>query len=715
MADEGDMVDMRDDTTQALEMKVPVAADEGVSIRIGSTEPMTDLTDTGSNSARDLNCRVELADCRVEGKATTRPLEGGGTEVRTTLVHPGQNDRCMLVQRFKPGVDSISWEIGITGDGEPWSVPIHASVRYPAKTDTLFWTAWDAPPDGDLLKPAPLSAGRCYTYGAPRYTMERPGMPWWNCGQRPNGEHYIALPLVTLIEPGQAGFSLVASPEPMQFDMEMAVGSDGSLRYSWYRHRIAKNAPFHLALNLVSHEPGWRGGLRWMTRRYPQFFDPPNPAADMMAGCGNYAMQRRDLDLPELRRMGFSINWCASFDFPYMGMFLPPLSREEIWQSFNHQPTSIAGMQDYAKWMRDKGFHLLNYFNVTEFGTKVRFPPPTRTPSPKETAPDWKDANEFLFNRLGSAIVHVPEELNLAPTIEWPGGGWDKTRTGGLFYTWEEGVVTDCGEPVYRDFLLEQARRHLDGIPSSSGIAIDRMDWLRVYNLDSDDGVSWFDGAPARSLIWSWRTLMERLGPLMHDGGKVIFVSPLDKRLDLMQHVDGIFDECPGMNGDALLGVRKPVLIFNGELDEKIADSFLQNCLHLGVYPMCPLPGNDHGLGWGTPEQRRPHLDYGLLLAEMRSKKWVLEPDCIETATPGVRANLFEVPGGYVIPVTCGGQSESSIVRVRNVPGLDKARCTALQPGVETALATVSSFRDGVLEIKVPLTRGCAVVRMDTK
>jgi hypothetical protein len=263
---------------------------------------------------------------------------------------------------------------------------------------------------------------------------------------------------------------------------------------------------------------------------------------------------------------------------------------------------------------------------------------------------------------------------------------------------------------VFRDFLLNQAKRHVAEVPGSSGIVIDRLDWLRLYNVDRDDGVSWFDGAPARSLVWSWRTLMEKLGPVMHDGGKVIFVNSLNKRLDLMRQVDGIFDECPGLNGDAVLGLRKPVLVFNGAEGER----FLQTCLYLGVYPMCPLPGNDHGLGWGTPKNRRPFLDYGPLLKMMRGKKWVLEPYCVETTTPAVKVNLFEVPGGYVIPVTFGGQSESAIVRVRNVRGLDKARCAALKPGGEALQAVVSSPKDGVLEIQVPLKHGCAVVKMDT-
>ncbi len=43
-------------------------------------------------------------------------------------------------------------------------------------------------------------------------------------------------------------------------------------------------------------------------------------------------MRRRtktDLDVETLNKMAFVFNWKASFDFPYMGMFLPPVKYEE--------------------------------------------------------------------------------------------------------------------------------------------------------------------------------------------------------------------------------------------------------------------------------------------------------------------------------------------------------------------------------------------------
>ena len=83
-----------------------------------------------------------------------------------------------------------------------------------------------------------------------------------------------------------------------------------------------------------------------------------------------------------------------------------------------------------------------------------------------------------------------------------------------------------------------------------------------MYNKRADDGESWFGGRPARSLIASWQELMGKLGPMMHEAGKVVFVNNHDKRLDLLRHVDGIFDEFGyagrSLNLTASLAVRKP-------------------------------------------------------------------------------------------------------------------------------------------------------------
>jgi len=362
--------------------------------------------------------------------------------------------------------------------------------------------------------------------------------------------------------------------------------------------------------------------------------------------------------------------------------------------------------------MKGLGFHVLSYFNVTEFGTKMNYP--LANPTTANESDLWKSANDFLSSKLQDAIPLVSEKASSATLKFYP-----KTKQGGAYFTWEEGIVMDCGEPVYKDFLLNQAQKHIQLIPSSDGICIDRMDWLRIYNEKRDDGISLYMNRPARSLITSWKNLMKDLCPLMHKNDKVIFVNNHDKRIDLLKDIDGIFDEftysSSPLNLTALLCINKPALGWttkNNSIKLEGADNFFQKYLYMGVYPMAPFPGNDHSI---LPEEwtDQQYIDYGSLLEAMRGKKWILEPHCIEVQNGLAKANLFKVPDGYVVPVVFGAKNESVIIAIRNVASIDKVVCKAIYPGKEEYTTLKWEYKSGVLKIQVPLIRNCALVKIE--
>jgi hypothetical protein len=283
--------------------------------------------------------------------------------------------------------------------------------------------------------------------------------------------------------------------------------------------------------------------------------------------------------------------------------------------------------------------------------------------------------------------------------------------------SWEGCVAMDCGGPNYRAFLLEQARRHLEKLPDSDGLCIDRTDWLRYCNLRADDGLSWRRGQAVRSLYASWRSLLADLGPMVHASNRVIFINAMINRTDLMRHVDGIYHEFGHdgreLNGTALQCVFKPALAWTPDENalKPDPDAYFQRHLYLGVFPTAPLPANDHTINpsaWADPW----YLDYGPLMDALRGKRWVLATRCVGTSTPGVKVNLFQVPGGYTLPVTLGAKAEVAVVRVRNVRGLDQAQCLALHPATEAPVPVPAAYKEGELELRVPLKRGCAMVKI---
>jgi len=646
--------------------------------------------------SRLLRGETTLAHCTNVGAVTSRELAGGGVEFKRRLIHGPTGQHAELTERFAPATNSVRWEIEIRGEGTPWTTSIETRLNWPATNTARFWTAWEDPEQKrdvwrDPLVLRPFVNKRLW-YGAPHWDEEfsRPGY-------QPTAGDGFVVPLLTLAEPEQdAAISLVLSPEDTLLEMTLSARKDGSFTFTRNDHRISQTNSVRFAMDLVAHEADCRAGLGWMTRRYPEFFNPPNPHAHDIAGLGAYSDWEGDLDAPTLKRMGFRVNWKASYDFPYMGMFLPPIADTERYTRLvKKNTTSIQQLREYSTRMRQMGFHVLNYFNVTEFGATGGMP---QEADPSLLSADrWKNVHNFMRDDVADGIL-----LDLQ---------------GHRYPSWEGCVAMDCGGPHYRAFLLEQAKRHIAKLADSDGICIDRMDWLRLFNLHADDGVSWRHNQPCRSLCSSWRSLLAEMGPLFHAADKIILVNAMVNRTELLRYVDGIYHEFghvpADLNGAALQCVLKPAIAWTPDEStlKPDPDAYFQRHLHLGVFPTAPLPHNDHTICAGTGADRW-YLDYGPLMKAMTAKRWVLTAHCVEALTSGAKVNLFQVPGGYALPVTFGGTNESAALRVRGVSGLDKVKCEAVHPGSETPVPVTAKFENGELALNVPLKRGCAMVRL---
>ena len=649
---------------------------------------------------------TRLRGFRVQG-APQVSADGAAVSVTRPLSDESGHS-CILMDRFTPEHDSVRWEMAVTSADPFWSAPIITRMRCAKPEETLVWTAWGSPDySGERLTPelaALVQAGKAVADGVwsdplvPTAFLDR-RWHYGNTGQNcPVGGDYVTMPLFTLLAPGSdTGLSLVLSPKDVLLNVDLAVSSAGGFQFARGNHRLGGGNTVGFTMHLVPHEASWRGGLRFMTSRYPESFEAPNHRAHKVAGCGAYTLCEAPIDVGKFRKMAFGFNWKLSDDFPYMGMFIPPVKdMDEKWTRSCGEPapkgqgpeTSCRQMNDYAKYMKENGFAVLSYFNVTEFGKNMYGRQAVR----KADDPDlWKDPVAYLRTRLPNAVFD-------------PG-----------ITTCYNAHVTDPGDPDYRTHLLEQAARNTALLPDTDGICIDRADWLRLYNPKADDGVSWINGSPARSLFRSWLDLMSRMGPLMHGADKLIFSNMMTMRLELCRELDGNYTEFGNngnaLNGSAMLGIRKPVVAwtYNETLTQPDPDAFMQRHLHLGVFPTAPYPNNNHCIN-PEPGADRLYLDYGPLLNAMRGKKWVLTPHCVECDT--AKVNLFEVPGGYAIPVTFGGKHGSTLVRIRDIPGIGDAQAVAIHPGVDAPVPVSASRRDGVLTLAVPLLRGCAMVRL---
>jgi hypothetical protein len=656
-------------------------------VRLSADGKTTSLKFADDGAERPWTAETALAGCRQERDVRATRLRDGGVQFAKKFVHEATQQTALVVERFLPQKGSVRWECEIRGEGTPWSTPLETRFGFSDAVATRFWTTWGdrrTAGDGwsDPLRPASWS-NRVFAYGGVFPEKDR---------------NAICIPLACILDKQRdVGLSVVLSPEDLILDLKMETTVDGGLVFRRANHRISGKTVVRFALDLVAHPADWRGGLAWMARRYPAYFDPPNPAVAQMAGCGAYSSHAAITEPERLMQMAFRVNWKASFDFPYMAMFIPPVASDsEEWTDFKKQKTSIAKMRAHSQAMRRMGFYVLNYFNITECGAYYQYPPP-----PRKAAKDadlWKDANDFLFYAMGNAIL--------------PGAD------GKPIDSWEGCVGMDPGERSYQDFLLEQAQRHIARIPESSGICIDRFDWNWRYNRQRDDGVTWLDGKPARSMVVSWQAMMNRLGPLMHNAGKVIYGNPHCCRFDLLRQFDGIYDEVGdqpcSVNLSGLAGINKPVMQWTSVADNlrKAPDAYFQRHLHLGAFLTAPLPGNDHTLR-PDAEIEQYYLDYGPLLDALRGKRWLLLPHVVSVEGDKALANIFEIPGGYVIPVTFGGKESEVKVVLKNLPrlpGQKGFRGEAIQPDKTRPIPVNITEEGDFARIAAPLKRGCAML-----
>jgi hypothetical protein len=619
------------------------------------------------------------------------------------------------------------WSVEFDADVSPVGADLVMEISEPLTSHTTLWLAWGDPrpdyevqPDpnirvadgvvrGDIvgwsdpLAPQPWRADRFF-YGAPLYSYEKPRIgccPFFGC--------VTCLPSLTRFN-GTRGVTFALSPEDARIDLVIETTETGIIRFRHKHYRVGGGVRPAFTIEIFEHEADVRAALGAMVARWPEYFDPCVPLADEVAGTGAYSTHMGGMDPDKMRTMAFGVNWKASFDFPYMGLFLPPVeSPDEAWASFGGRPMSIRKMRDYAAEMRGHGFHVLSYFNLNEFGAHVRIPPPS-----VPDATSWKDQYGFLFGRFPNAVLHPPAKEKPDVPVPPPNDGVPP-----VYWSWEGCVAVDPGDPAFADFLVDQAARHLQEIPEASGIGIDRIDWVRLFNHAADDGISWFAGQPVRSLHTSHRQIMERMGRLIHAAGKVIFVNNHVKRLEQMRHVDGIFDEFSyggcSLNTSGLLCLRKPALGWTASEDQIHAagpDDYYQRHLYMGVYPMAPFPGNDHSL---APSEFADRIasDYGPLFQLLHCKKWVLLPDLVSLNDAAAKWNLFETKQGLLLVIVFA-ENPALRIRLRDVQRIGlgaSSSCQILHPGDCQPPQPVTVGRvNNDLEISVPLNRGCAAL-----
>jgi hypothetical protein len=667
-----------------------------------------------------------LDSCTQVGETRVQKTDGRGISVTREFASDRGKIRISVVDRFTPESSSIRWDVEIEGGKDPWSTGIGTMLVFSDTAGSRFWTSWGNP---NHVSPTDWGTHPDIWHN-PFETRPFRNMHLIYGGHFGKGAGY-SVPVFSVMYPGErTGIGVAMSPGDPLLDVHMLTTSGGEVTQRRNFNRLEAGKIVKFSMNIFLHEPDWRAVMAFMAGKYPAFFYPAAGNALEVCGLGAYSSYEGEIDAGKYRNMGGIINWKASFDFSYMGMFIPPVPSDTTpWKRFDatsggdpvpgkNTYTTIAQMARYATRMKALGFATLNYFNITEFGGFSEFGKSVAYPNPHCAGAEdvWTNPSAFLYDNFPDAILFgVVDDI-----------GWHKRSAEQLmamkvtflehpFWTWGGAIITDVGDPAYARFLLNQARLHVEKFPDAQGIAIDRFDWLNEYNWHADDGKTWLGGRPVRALLNSYREFIPRLARIMHDGGKVIFCNPHMNRLDLMEWIDGVYNEFGQIGHDlnlsAFLTPDKPLICWTPDKGTvlKSPDEFFQRHLLMGAFPTAPYPGNDHTIE-PDPEVERYYLDYGHMFTMMHGRSWVLMPNVAEVAREGALCNMFRGGKRILVPVVMG-TADTVTLRLRHCGELGlfpSLQVETWYPGKDKPVKGRATVQGDELIMNVPLERGCA-------
>jgi len=423
----------------------------------------------------------------------------------------------------------------------------------------------------------------------------------------------------------------------------------------------------------------------------------------------------------------------------------------------------------YYKKIQESGFHSLSYFDIGNWGvsinTNYRGPNTTCGVRPNGMAapcPDPGGSNEYLRDHLWDGLLHHY---------------WSQFRGKNMVHKddWVGTTLMDTMEPCFEDLIVEQLQRHIDKLPNFEGIAIDRLDYSEYFNygehFGQDDNTSWipvngsgrsagsqnyssWTWGPSRALRLSYRHTYSRLHEVLHapaiaERARGTGQVPLEGsgknfmmlqncnwlcRLDEMKSFDGSFSEGAALNAVAWTGLRNPTILwtYSLEADAAVLDTYFQQHLLMNVYPMAPMPKNDHSIQPGSAVVDQGYMDYAPMFDAMHGARWLLSahPATLSTGT-NASVNVLSLPakaGGkgsdLLIPIMLASATQTTLQltlhlgpvalkELGRVGPVSSVTLSVLFPGQGATPKTIGAAQagaDGEWESDVPLIRGCGMV-----
>ena len=566
----------------------------------------------------------------------------------------------------------------------------------------------------------------------------------------------LALPALTMLDFGEGfGLTVALSPDDKTVYNRLNVSTTGIHAFDRYEQRMPlAPAALNLTTLLFLHAPDWRPALAAVRDTWPEYvypnasvetssYDGLMAYADYRGEAGGGPTDDTWIPFDTLRAMGTRVNWDASFPFmgtPFVGEGGMDGDHRNWTTCYGHpeSPVPSSGPRAcranswnamegaYAELAAKAGVSTLAYGNMYMYGFHIQ--PFSTWHSPTVFSPACSPLPEDDLQRQNCT-------LNQAFGTRWRAAAMFDPATGEQMIYHYGLAVVDPGEPRWQARMASFYARQLLETPSIAGVALDEQQYLGMMNRARDDGVGWFGGKPAASLLRSFVAASAAIARrALHPSGRALLVNPHVTRLDMFRELDGILDEYGDypakMTTSGIAGLAMPVLAWNhcgGTIatqktaascatDNSTFDEFLGQHLYLGVQPMSPFVNQSHGV-LASPAHLRMYEDWALLFKAIRGKQWFLSPHAVGvTGGSSAKANIFSVGGGgrLAVAVVAGGDRAAEVaVSVAPLRGVDwnDIGAEAIVPGAARSVSVGIVGTPGQSgTITTPMARGAVLI-----
>jgi hypothetical protein len=389
--------------------------------------------------------------------------------------------------------------------------------------------------------------------------------------------------------------------------------------------------PAVAGLLIHAHAGCWRPGLGWLYKKYPDYFNPPNPRVHELEG--GFMITNPYTENAYLKTVAkYKVKWAEVHNhFPAYGNYAP---EEKEWDSvIKHDYPDLPAPEE--KLSEGKINHHIESLHAN--GVKAL----------------------LYFQCTGDAFIPYAEKY-LPDSIA-------RDCAGKLIPTWKECCFVNASAGTsFNKHINKQIDKFIADYPTIDGVFLDQVCY-QALDTAHTDGVTAYNNKAAAMFGHSYEDNLHKLAEILHKQNKVIWGNgPFN--IEVQKNIDGIMAEGVSelSNTYKYLCLAKPLLVHTyPDTPEKVEKMF-RHCLlsgasySIGASSTLPVPPAISG-------KVQEIFDMCIPLAEkLFGRKWVFAPAPLQLPER-YEGNIFYAKQGDAVLIPLVSKFDSLVNSSRNV------------------------------------------------